>query len=235
MIEIRSLGSSSAGNVYRVTDGKTPLLLEAGLKYKSIQQALAFKLSEIAGCLVSHEHGDHSVAIKDLMKAGMNIYTSQGTADALNILGHRLRPVAAQTPFQIGTWTILPFDVQHDAAEPLGFLLANTAGDKLLFATDTYYLKYKFKGLTHIMIECNYSTDILYRNVAAGYIPAVLKGRVMKSHFSLENVKEFLKANDLHRVQEIHLLHLSDGNSDEARFKREIMALTGKPVFVAGR
>ena len=67
-----------------------------------------------------------------------------------------------------------------------------------------------------------------------GSVPVALKNRLLTSHFSLENVKEFLKANDLSRVQEIHLLHLSDGNSDAERFKREIMAVCGKPVYIAG-
>ena len=84
------------------------------------------------------------------------------------------------------------------------------------------------------MIECNYASDILYRNVENGSVPMVLKNRLLTSHFSLDNVKEFLKANDLSKVQEIWLLHLSDGNSDAERFKREIMELTGKPVYIAG-
>ncbi|MBU5356103.1 MBL fold metallo-hydrolase [Paenibacillus barcinonensis] len=235
MIEITSLGSSSAGNAYRITDGKTPLLLDAGLRYKEIQRGLAFQVSTLAGCLVTHEHGDHSAAVKDLIKAGVNIYTSAGTADALRLDSHRVHRVSALEPFTIGTWSILPFDVQHDAAEPLGFLLANTAGDKLLFATDTYYIKHRFTGLTHIMVECNYSINILNQNIAAGRVPAVMKHRLLRSHFSLENVKDFIRANDMRRVQEIHLLHLSDNNSDEALFKREIMALTGKQVYVAGR
>jgi phosphoribosyl 1,2-cyclic phosphodiesterase len=83
------------------------------------------------------------------------------------------------------------------------------------------------------MIEANYCMDILKRNVEAGLVPKKLKSRILKSHFSLENVKEFLKANDLSKVQEIWLLHLSNGNSDAERFKREVMELTGKPVYIA--
>lgn len=235
MIDILPLGSSSAGNAYRVTDGHTSLLLEAGIRFKDIQRALEFRLSDIAGCLVTHDHGDHSKSIKDLMKAGINVYTGQGTADILGISGHRLRPVVARQQFTIGTWTILPFEVEHDAAEPLGFILANRSGDKLLFATDTYYIRYRFTGLTHIMVECNYSMSILRENITAGRVPAVMKNRLLRSHFSLENVKEFLRANDLQRVQEIWLLHLSDNNSDEELFKREIQALTGKQVMIAKR
>lgn len=233
MIEITPLASSSRGNCYRVTDGSTPILLECGLPFKEIQRKLRFRTSSIAACLVSHEHKDHSKAIADIMKAGIDVYASQGTIDALGITGHRLKVVKSKVQFKIGTWTVLPFDVQHDAAEPLGYLLVNNAGDKLLFLTDTYYCKYRFKNLTHIMIECNHAIDILRANVVNGIVPVELKNRLIRSHFSLENVKNFLLANDLRKVQEIWLLHLSDGNSDAERFKREIQELTGKPVYVA--
>jgi phosphoribosyl 1,2-cyclic phosphodiesterase len=176
---------------------------------------------------------DHSKAVKDIMRAGIDCYISAGTVEALGLSGHRINIIKAKQQFRIGTWAVLPFETQHDAAEPLGFLLANQAGDKLLYATDTYYIRYKFHGLTHIMVECNYAADILKTNVKAGLAEPALKSRILKSHFSLENVKNFLKANDLSKIQEIWLLHMSDGNSDEARFKREIQELTGKMVFVA--
>ena len=51
---------------------------------------------------------------------------------------------------------------------------------------------------------------------------------------ALENVKDILKANDLSKVNEIYLIHLSDGNSNAEQFKREIQELTGKPVYIAG-
>ena len=158
---------------------------------------------------------------------------SRGTAEALGLSGHRLHIIKAKQQFRIGTWTVLPFDTQHDAQEPLGFLLANQDGEKLLYVTDTCYVKYRFHGLTHVAIECNYSLDILKRNVEAGTVPKELKSRILKSHFSLENVKEFLKANDLSKVQEIWLLHMSNGNSDAERFKREVQELTGKPTYIA--
>ena len=233
MIAITPLASGSSGNCYRVSDGRTPLLLECGIPYKEIQKNLKFRVSEIAGCLVTHEHQDHCKAVRDLMKAGIDCYMSHGTAEALKVSGHRLHIIEARQQFRLGTWTILPFETQHDAQEPVGFLLANQEGEKLLYATDTYYIRYKFHGLTQIMVECNYAADILKRNVEAGAVPKELKGRILKSHFSLENVKEFLKANDLSKVQEIWLLHMSDNNSDSERFKREVMELTGKPVYIA--
>lgn len=180
---------------------------------------------------MSISHKDHCKALKDIVKAGIDCYMSQGTAEALKATGHRIKTIRAREQFKVGTWTILPFELQHDAAEPLGFLLANTAGEKLLYITDSYYCRYRFNGITHLMIECNHSYDILRANVESGALPVELKNRLIKSHFSLENVKEFLKANDISKVQEIWLIHMSDGNSDEARFKKEIQELTGKPTY----
>jgi phosphoribosyl 1,2-cyclic phosphodiesterase len=234
MIEIRVLASSSKGNCYYVTDGQTPLLLECGIKWRDIQKSLNFRTSSIAGCLITHEHKDHCSAVNDVMKAGIDVYTAQGTAEALGLSGHRIKAIQARKQFEIGTWTIMPFEIEHDAAEPLGFLLVNGAGDKLLYVTDTYYVRYRFTGLTHVMIECNYSRDILDANIRAGRVPEVLKKRLMRSHMSLETVMDMLRANDLSKVQEIWLLHLSDSNSDAERFKREIQAVTGKPVYIAG-
>ncbi|MNC42923.1 putative metallo-hydrolase YycJ [compost metagenome] len=211
------------------------LLLEAGFPYKSIQRALNFRMTDIAGCLITHEHGDHSRAAVDIMRAGIPVYTSQGTADALKLSGHRLHPVEPLKSFIVGSWTVMGFGVEHDAAEPLGWLLANRDGDKLLFLTDSYYCRYKFQGLTHIMIECNYSIDIVNRRVLAGELHPAQKKRLLRSHFSLEHVKEFLKANDTRQVDEIWLLHLSDGNSDAELFKRQIQELTGAAVQVADR
>jgi phosphoribosyl 1,2-cyclic phosphodiesterase len=234
-MDIRVLASGSAGNCYCVSDGSTSLLLECGISVKQIRRGLGFGLTNVAACLVSHEHQDHAKAVADVLRAGVEVYTSPGTIKALGLEHHRLRPVRAKETFKVGTWTVRAFETQHDAQEPLGFLLHSRASnERLLYATDTYYIRYKFPGLTHIMVECNYAKDILYRNVENGSVPGVLKNRLLTSHFSLENVKEFLKANDLSQVREIWLLHLSDGNSDEERFKQEVMQLTGKPTYIAG-
>ena len=234
-MDIKVLASGSAGNCYWISDGVTPLLLDPGISIKRIREGLGFKLGEVAGCLISHEHQDHSKAIRDVLRMGVYVYTSPGTIEALGLENHRLRPVRDKQLFEVGTWVVRAFETQHDAKEPLGFLLHSRAtGKRLVFATDTYYVKYRFPGLTHIMVECNYATDILQANVDSGVIHPGMRHRIIRSHFSLDNVKEFLKANDLSGVKEIWLLHLSDGNSDAERFKREVMELTGKPTFIAG-
>lgn len=227
---IKPLASSSSGNAYLI-GGRSPLLLDCGLPYRQLQKAAGYQLASLAGCLVTHEHGDHSKAAKDLMKSGVDLYCSQGTADALKLDGHRLNIIKARQQFRLGGWQVLPFETEHDAKEPLGFLLA-ADGERILYATDTFYIRYRFPGLTHILLEVNFAQDILDANIERGLSPAHRR-RVMRSHMSLETAKGFLRANDLSKVREIWLCHLSDGNSDAERFKREIQATTGKPVFVA--
>lgn len=233
MLNFHPYASSSKANLYSLDDGESKLLIECGLPIKEVKRCLNFSLSTITGCLLSHSHMDHARSAKDLAKAGVDIYTSQGTIDALGLSGHRIHAIKSGTQFSIGTWSIMPVESQHDAPEPLSFLIANASGEKALFATDTYYLKNRFRGLNLIVVECNYAADILQANVEAGKVQTTMKNRLLKSHFSLANVKEFLKANNLSKVQEIWLIHLSEGNSDEARFKREVQQITGKPVYVA--
>ncbi|WP_312145684.1 MBL fold metallo-hydrolase [Lysinibacillus capsici] len=232
MIQINTLATGSKGNCYYITDGSTPLLLECGISFKQIQQGVHFKTSNLGGVLVTHEHKDHCKGVESVLNRGLDVYMSQGTREALSLEHHRIKTVKSKEQFRVGSWTILPFDVQHDVNEPLGFLLQSDHGGKLLFATDTYYVKYRFKGLTHIMIECNYDQQTLDENVESGRIHPAMKKRVMRSHFSLENLLEFFKANDLSRVEEIHLLHLSDGNSNIERIFKAVARATGKMIFI---
>lgn len=231
-IIITPLASSSAGNCYHLTDGRTELLLEAGIRLKTIRQRLGFRLSRMAGCLVSHEHQDHAKAVGELMKAGVDVYASKGTLDALGATSHRAKVIRAKEPVEIGTWRVMPFNVVHDAAEPLGFLLASPAG-KVVYITDTAYCPYRFQGITHVMVECNYSIQLLNENVRRGIVPEAVKSRIIQSHMALETVIDFLRACDLSQVQEIWLLHMSDNNSDEAMFKRRVQEVTGKAVYIA--
>jgi phosphoribosyl 1,2-cyclic phosphodiesterase len=234
LINITALVSSSKGNCYHIDDGSCPLLIECGISYKRIQQEIGFKMSALNACLVTHEHMDHCKAVPELMKAGIDIYATRGTIEARGFTGHRIKPIEALKQFTVGSWTVLPFDIQHDAIEPVGFMLQSAAGDRLLYVTDTFYLKYRFERLNYIMIECNYDESILNDNVLDGSVHPAHKRRIRRSHFSFDNVKKFLQANDLSGIREIWLLHLSDQNSNAVKFKREMQQLTGKPVMVAG-
>lgn len=233
MLSIDCFASGSAGNLYRVDDGRTQILLECGIGLREIQRYLSFKLSSVAACLITHEHKDHSKAVKDLLLRGVPCYMSKGTAEALQVGDDPgVVKIANKETRRIDSWNVTAFSVQHDAKEPLGFLLDNGA-DRLLYATDTYYLRYRFPPCTVILLECNHSYEIIDRRVREGKLDTSLAKRLVKSHMSLENFIEFIRANDMSKVRQIYLLHLSDGNSDAEGFKRRVQQETGAEVYIA--
>lgn len=232
-MDIKVVASGSSGNSYTVSDGATTLLLDAGIPVKQIQVAVGFQLSKIDGALITHEHKDHSKAVKDLVKLGVDVYASGGTIGACGVSSHRLHTIKAFEELTIGTFRILPFDVEHDAAEPLGFLCTSReTSEKLLYFTDTYFVRYRFHGLTHIMAECNYTEDGLHESLDNERIDVGLAPRIIRSHMSLEHLLEMLDANDMRKVKQIYLLHLSDNNSDADRMKLEVQRHTGSEVYV---
>ena len=234
MIKITSFGSGSKGNGYLIDDGHSQILIECGVKFELVKQKMRFDLSRVAGLCISHEHMDHAKAIQSVLHTtAIEVFASKGTLDAIGVPKIRANVLKIGEVVQIGTWKVTAFDVHHDAAEPTGFLFMNPDGEKLLFVTDTYYVKYKFRGITHMMVEANYSLDIIKRKVAKDHFNETLKNRILSSHFELENSKNFIQANMSDQLQEIWLLHLSDSNSDEELFKREVQALTGVPVYIA--
>jgi len=226
-LNVQILGSSSKGNCYILRADEEILILEVGISFKEIQKSLNFDLRNVVGCLVTHEHLDHSKSIKDFTKRSIDVYSHKDTFIALGIESHRAKPIEALKEFSIGNFKILPFDTVHDSINPLGFLIAHKSFGKLLFVTDTHFVKYKFKDLDYLMIECNYSTEILFKRYDNNEIEFTQMKRLVNSHFSLENVKEFLKANDTRKLKEIYLMHLSDKNSDAELFKNDIEKLTG--------
>ncbi len=153
----------------------------------------------------------------------------------MNIEHHRLHVLPKLERTRIGSFTIMAFKTKHDCADPIGFLIYHLEMGLCLFATDTYYVEYTFENLNNILIECNYAKDILNKNVSDGIINKMLRDRTLKSHFELENVKGFMKANNLSGVRNILLLHLSDRNSGAGRFKKEIEDLTGIKTTIADK
>lgn len=238
-MKIEVLGTGSAGNCYKLEIGRATLLLECGLPYKVIQRKLGFKLSDIDACLVTHEHMDHAKAVKDLMKAGVDCYMTKGTAEALELKGHRLKTFNTLGKQKYKTnhlndILIQPFEAVHDVEEPVSFFIeAKADKGSLVFVTDTAYLKYKIMDCDVLMIECNYVKSTLDENVEQGKVNTSLRNRIVKNHLSLETLVEALQAADLKRLKKIYLLHLSDSNSDEELIKRTIQEITGVEVVVA--
>ncbi len=233
-MKLKVLGSSSKGNSYVITSDTEALIIEAGIDFKEVQKALDWNIAKVAACLITHEHGDHAGKVNEVLSARIPVFASSGTIEAMKITSVRKpQPCFEGVPFKVGRFEIIPFETRHDSAEPLGFYINHPETGTFLFATDTYYLPFTFEGLNNIIIECNYQQEILDRNIEKGRLPRALRKRTMKSHMSLENCITTLQANDLTAVNNIVLIHLSDGNSDSALFKREVNMTTGKTVHIA--
>ncbi|WP_415679883.1 MBL fold metallo-hydrolase [Abyssicoccus albus] len=228
------MASGSSGNCYHIDDGSTALLLECGVKYKDVQKALNYNTTDIQGVLVTHEHNDHIKYAKEFLERGQELYMTKGTKEAKGLDHFRINTIKYKEVFKIGTFKIVAFESMHDVEEPCSFLIESKHGHKILFATDTYYIKYRFNGITHMLLEVNHDYELMMHNVERGYINNALARRIMKSHLNLDNAIKFLKACDLSKLQEIHLIHLSSDNSKAQEFKRKIQEVTGVKVIIAG-
>lgn len=231
-MKLTIVNSSSAGNAYILETATEALLIECGVRMERIKKAIGFNVSKIKGCLLSHEHKDHAVAAHEVAAAGINLFASKGTFEAIG-KHFRFRHIQAHQSFQVGSFRVYAFDIEHDAAEPLCFLIHHPECGNVLFLTDSFYVKYTFPGMNNIIVEANYCERILDEKLAAGASPLVVRNRVIGSHMSLRTCKEFLQANDLSAVNNIVLIHLSSGHSDAVRFQKEIQQVTGKVVHVA--
>lgn len=239
MIDIKVIGSGSSGNCYLANINGTKILIEAGLPFKKIQKALNYKVSEVEACLVTHEHLDHAKAVKDLMKAGVDVYMSAGTGLSLKEYGHRVRILANKVgskeyrKFLLGNLLVKPFEAVHDASEPVNYYIQDIdTKESLLFVTDTAYMKYKIPDVDVLMVECNYVKSVIDKKVEDGELNISLRNRIVRNHMSLETLLEALKGVNLKRLKKIYVIHLSDGNSNEKLILEEIRKATGVVVEV---
>lgn len=224
-----AIASSSHGNAYIVSDGETRILLECGISHRRLQQAAGYGLSAMDACLVSHEHKDHACAVADIIKDGIPVYMSDGTAAALDL--DTVEIIADRETFTIGTIDVMPFATFHDAQEPVGFLMRSRVdGESIAFATDTVNLRYRFPHLTMLAIEANYDRAILDR---CERIPDKVRHRIVNSHMEIDTLCDYLKTLDLSECRHIYLLHLSDATSHEGHFINKVMRCVPAHVEVS--
>lgn len=227
------LGSGSSGNCYLLEAADGVLMLEAGVRFNEVKKALRFKISGIVGCIVTHEHKDHSKSLKDVIGCGIRVlaldevFQSQGIANRAFC-----KSIEPMHGYKVGGFKVFAFPVAHDVP-CVGFMIEHEEMGKLLFVTDTMMLEYRVPSLNHIMLEANYADDILQYNIEHGIVPFAMRDRLLHSHMELETAKGIIRANDMADVNEVILIHLSGNNSDAGRFEREISEVSGKPTYTA--
>ena len=214
-MKLKCLGSGSSGNCYILESDSEALIIEAGIKIKDVKIALDFNIGKVASVLVSHIHKDHSAVASDFEKMGIPVFKPYES-----VMERQVRTY--------GEFVIKSFPLTHDVP-CFGFLLEHPDMGRLLYASDTEYIRYKLKNLNHILGEANYSLDYMEST------DNPKRNHVLTGHMSIDTAVEFLKANTSPALRNVVLLHLSESDSDESQFKAAAETVVDCPVYVADK
>ncbi len=221
--EFYCLGSSSFGNSYVFKIGESQLLVEAGFSYNELiskMNAQNLHLSEITACLVTHCHGDHAKGLKELVDHGIKVYASKPTFEHCKVIPAKRRVLKAEEATYItSSILVYPFSVDHDAPEPLGFVIYDDVLDlEILFVNDCHHVNLEALNqfpFDYIFFECNYMSVPLhcaYDEACKNFDTGMAKQykRILDNHMSAERAIKTLKTYNLKYCKGLFLMHMSD-------------------------
>lgn len=220
-----SIASGSSGNCIYAGTEKSHVLIDAGISAKRIEKGLfelGLKPSELNGICITHEHTDHTKGLGVLArKYGIPIYATEGTLREIRntkSLGEYdeslLRPLRPDVVLSIGDMDILPFHIDHDAADPVAYRI-QAEHKSLAVATDLgHYNQYTIDHLLDldaVLLESNHDLRMLQ----TGPYPYYLKRRIMSDHghLSNENAGRLLNCILNDKLKYVLLGHLSKENN----------------------
>jgi len=226
-MDIKTISSSSKGCCYVVEDGGKQLIIEAGVSINKLREALDFDFSKVAGCLISHRHGDHCQYANQYENSGIKIWAPKGVI----LQNHLLTAHCIEDYPRVkigGVFSCLAIELEHDV-KTYGFLI-ESGEEKLLYVTDTGSISNYFPGLTHLMIEANHSLESL---IATEQNKKLVE-RIADNHLDIDQAVQFAEKHKSDLV-EVHLIHLSDLNSDAELFKNQMTGVLGVPVYISDK
>lgn len=224
-----SIISGSSGNCIVTGDNHTHVMIDAGLSGKRIEagmNARDYTTADMDALLITHEHSDHIAGVGVLARRyGLPIYATEKTIKKLKsfsslgkIDDELFHIVKADEPFQVGSLTINPMHISHDAADPVGYVIESSDSDKakrVAVCTDlgtyTDYTVNRLQNLDVLLLEANH--DI--RMLETGPYPYDLQMRIKSDHGHLSNeTSGQLLSKVLHdNMRHIFLGHLSGENN----------------------
>ena len=216
-MNMRCIGSSSAGNCYILAYDNEILILDCGFPIKQIKQGLNFNLQGIKGIIVTHGHKDHSLSADYFKQMGFDVW--QPYLDE-----HKLQRRC------FGGFKVCSFDVPHDDEPCVGYLIERPNGERLLYATDFEYIKYSFRKIQiqHALIECNYCKDLVEMDTEN-------RSHVLRGHAEMQTTLSIVKDNK-DSLQTVILCHLSTKNANAEEMVAEVQKIVpGANVCVAER
>lgn len=244
------LGSGSRGNAAVVECGGVRLLVDAGLSAKQLMMRLSgvgVDAGSLDGILLSHEHGDHVRGLKVLLKQwNLPVYCTAMTGRVVResgICDGQWKYFEAGQAFVVGGAAVQSFALQHDAVDPVGFVISDGA-KRLGAVTDagdvTRNLTESLRGVDGLFIEANYDDDLLASDTKR---PWSIKQRISSRHGHLSNAQcaRLLREIAHERLTRVVVGHLSsDCNTPEVAMDvlRGGLAEAGHPhieVLCAGQ
>jgi phosphoribosyl 1,2-cyclic phosphodiesterase len=228
MIGFCPLASGSKGNCIYVGTPTTKILIDAGLSAKATRERLSVigvSLEDIDAVLITHEHTDHVRGLDVLgCRMGIPVFANSDTAKAIyGILDNcpKFKIFSTGEGFEFGDLEIHPFSIQHDAVDPVAFVI-RTAGLKLGFCADlgfaTTLVISQLKGCDYLYLEANHEPSMVH----ACARPMVYKRRVLsrQGHLSNEECAQLLEQVHHEDLKHVHLAHLSsECNSPDLALK----------------
>lgn len=223
------LGSGSKGNALLVEAAGRRVLVDCGFSAREAGrrlETLGLAPEQLDGVLVTHEHSDHAGGVVRLARRhSLPVYATHGTRAAIGD-GEDLswHIISAHEAFQLGSLTITPVAVPHDAREPVQFIL-DDGHRRFGLLTDlghvTPHVVRSYSGCHALVLEANHDSDML----AAGPYPPMLKRRVGGDFGHLNNVQaaEFLQAVETAGLERLIAAHISEKNND-ATLARDTLA-----------
>ena len=219
------LGSGSGGNAAVVECDGLRLLIDAGLSAKQLSLRLmqvGIDPASLDGILLTHEHGDHVRGLKIFLKQyPVTVFTTAATARVVRevgIEGGTWKFFEAGQVFAIGGIVVESFAIQHDAVDPVGFVVGQDTR-RLGFLSDagfvTRSMTERLRGLTGIFVEANYDEGLLEADTKR---PWSIKQRISSRHGHLSNgqVTELIRDIAHPALGRVVLGHLSsDCNTPE--------------------
>jgi phosphoribosyl 1,2-cyclic phosphodiesterase len=216
------LGSGSSGNAVVLEAGGQRLLIDAGFSCKEIERRLervGLAGASFSGLVITHEHGDHCRGARVFARRHrVPVFATAGTFARLRLgEGGLFERVVLRSgvPRQIGSFRIEPFEVPHDAAEPIGLLVQDAGGHRVGVLADlgarTHLAWGRLTDLDALLLETNHDLEML-RN---GPYPWPLKERIAARHGHLSNREAAEGLPDLlnDRLKFVVLYHLSRTNN----------------------